>query len=161
MKIKKILTCVLSSILCVIPFTSSIQAEQSCEIPVVEEYSPDKEYSCNEIVQYNDKLEKFEVVNKGDVIQTRASYTNKGSVNINGQVIYAYISVDASTGKIISTSISQPPKGSGTTARYNISFNAARTIAYFTITLYSTAYGGSIYHALGTKYVTVYSGGSM
>lgn len=84
----------LSSILCVIPFTSSIQAEQSCEIPVVEEYSPDKEYSCNEIVQYNDKLEKFEVVNKGDVIQTRASYTNKGSVNINGQVIYAYISVD-------------------------------------------------------------------
>lgn len=161
MKIKKILTCVLSSILCVIPFTFSVQAEHSGEIPIVEVYSPDKEYSCNEIVQYNDKLEKFEVVNKDDVIQTRASYTNKGSVNINGQVIYAYISVDASTGKIVSTSISQPPKGSGTTARYNISFNAARTIAYFTITLYSTAYGGSIYHALGTKYVTVYSGGPM
>ena len=86
MKIKKILTCVLSSILCVIPFTFSVQAEHSGEIPIVEVYSPDKEYSCNEIVQYNDKLEKFEVVNKDDVIQTRASYTNKGSVNINGQV---------------------------------------------------------------------------
>lgn len=144
MKIKKILACVLSSILCVVSFTSSIHAEQS-----------------SEIVRYNDKQEKFEVVNKGDVIQTRASYTNKGSVNINGQVIYAYISVDASTGKIVSTSISQPPKGSGTTARYNISFNTTRTIAYFTITLYSTAYGGSISHALGTKYVTVYSGGPM
>ena len=161
MKIKKILACVLSSILCVVSFTSSIHAEQSSEIPIVEEYSPDKEYSCSEIVRYNDKQEKFEVVNKGDVIQTRASYTNKGSVNINGQVIYAYISVDASTGKIVSTCISQPPKGSGTTARYNISFNTTRTIAYFTITLYSTAYGGSISHALGTKYVTVYSGGPM
>ena len=54
MKIKKIFTCVLSSILCVIPFTSCIHAEQSGEIPVVEEYSPDKEYSCDEIVQYNE-----------------------------------------------------------------------------------------------------------
>ena len=62
MKIKKIFTCVLSSILCVIPFTSCIHAEQSGEIPVVEEYSPDKEYFCNEIVQYNDKEEKFEAL---------------------------------------------------------------------------------------------------
>ena len=62
MKIKKILACVLSSILCVVPFTSSIHAEQSSKIPIVEEYSPDKEYSCSEIVRYNDKQENLKLL---------------------------------------------------------------------------------------------------
>lgn len=161
MKRKKVLLSVLSTIVCIAPLVSPVYAEEKSNSQIIEEYSPNKEYSCNESIVYNNEMGIYEVIQNDDTVQRRASYTNRGSVNINGQVIYAYISVDASTGKIVSTSISQPPAGSGTTARYNVSFNASKTIAYFTITLYSTAYGGSIYQALGTKYVNIYSGGPM
>lgn len=130
----------------------------ACITPIYaqEEYNPKKEYTSEQSIVYNEADDTYYVQDKN---MSRASYTKKGSVVINGTRIYAYISVDASSGKIVSTSISQP-SSSGITARYNVSFNSNKTSAYFTITLYSTAYG-SIYHALGTKYITLNSGGSI
>lgn len=130
----------------------------ACITPIYaqEEYNPNTEYTSDQSIVYNETDDTYYVEDKG---LARASYTKKGSVVINGTRIYAYISVDASSGKIVSTSISQP-SGNGITARYNVSFNSKKTSAYFTITLYSTVYG-SIYHALGTKYITLNSGGSI
>lgn len=125
-------------------------------IQAQEVYNPEQEYTSEQAIVLDEETDTYYVQEKE---MSRASYTNRGSVTINNHKIYAYISIDASTGKIVSTSISQP-SGSGITARYNVYFNSTKTAAYFTITLYSTAYG-SIYHALGTKYITLYSGGTI
>ncbi|MEF2782276.1 MAG: hypothetical protein U0N20_04200 [Clostridium sp.] len=114
-------------------------------------------YTENQVLVYNEEKDIYEVMDVNSVVQPR--YTTTKTLDFGGIKVDCYINVDNNTGKITSTGIKK--SNNKYAALYNVSFNSSKTIAYFTVTVYTYSIFGGIDSAVGTKYVTIYSGGPM
>ena len=69
--------------------------------------------------------------------------------------VTCYVYKNDATNTITSTGIAYDYNHSYYTARYNVTFNSIKSVAYFTVTVYTKSIFGGIDRAVQTLYATV------
>lgn len=159
-KFKRFTLSILVAIMSLVGGNFSVFASEKVpETIVVEgEINENVPYNGNEILVLDETTGEYEVKLKDNFISPRLTTYHASYLHFNQAQnfpVTCYVYKNDATNTITSTGIAYDYNHSYYTARYNVTFNSIKSVAYFTVTVYTKSIFGGIDRAVQTLYATV------